>query len=279
MQWKRRRSGARRRRPPGSAASPYRCTACSASHVRNWLRIHPGSWRSPCDRCWGSRWKPQGCAPPPRPGSRPSAGAREGPPIPRSCSARCRRWTGSRDRRALPCADPEILFSALSSLVEVVKALTPSTGRVYANLGHEAVVPPDGDADDGVGDTGDGGGNTGNGGGHAVNGVANAVNGVAIIGNARAAADGDVGEAPAMPAAAPRSEVVIELVSTAASAYASLPAAVRGELGSLAFELAVVAAIVESKGGEFYVGSPAGDARSYVVRLPVQPGSAARGAG
>jgi len=182
-------------------------------------------------------------------------------------------------RRTGGPADPEILFSALSSLVEVVKALTPSTGRVYANLGHEAVVPPDGDADDGVGDTGDGGGNTGDGVGHAVNGVANAVNGVANIGNARAAADGDVGEAPAMPAAAPRSEVVIELVSTAASAYASLPAAVRGELGSLAFELAVVAAIVESKGGEFYVGSPAGDARSYVVRLPVQPGSAARGAG
>ena len=79
---------------------------------------------------------------------------------------------------------------------------------------------------------------------------------------------------------APRSEVVIELVSTAASAYASLPAAVRGELGSLAFELAVVAAIVESKGGEFCVGSPGGDARSFVVRLPVcPPGSVARGVG
>ncbi len=177
-------------------------------------------------------------------------------------------------RRTGGSADPEILFSALSSLVEVVKALTPSVGRVYANLGHEAVVPPDGDtggaarhAANGVGDTGNGVGDTGN-------GV------VGDTGDLHGAADGEAGEAPGMPADAPRSEVVIELVSTAASAYASLPAAVRGELGSLAFELAVVAAIVESKGGEFYVGSPGGDARSFVVRLPVcPPRSAARGVG
>jgi hypothetical protein len=139
----------------------------------------------------------------------------------------------SPHRRALPPsgseteADTEILFSALSSLVEVVKILTPGTGKVYALLGHEAVPAPDGpDGDD-----------------HG---------------------RGQRGAAPA-----PRSEVVIELVSTAGSAYASLPPAVRDDFGSLAFELAVVAAVVESKGGEVDFGSPHGDTRSFVVRLPV----------
>jgi hypothetical protein len=136
-------------------------------------------------------------------------------------------------RRALPPsgsemdADSEILFSALSSLVEVVKILTPGAGKVYARLGHEAVPAPDGP---------DGG-------------------------------DHERGQRGA--ATAPRSEVVIELVSTAGCAYACLPPAVRDDFGSLAFELAVVAAVVESKGGEFAFGSPNGDSRSFVVRLPV----------
>jgi len=136
-------------------------------------------------------------------------------------------------RRALPAsgkemeADSEILFSALSSLVEVVKILTPGAGKVYALLGHEAVPGPD-DPDGG---------------------------------------DHERGQRGA--AAAPRSEVVIELVSTAGCAYASLPPAVRDDFGSLAFELAVVAAVVESKGGEVDFGSPHGDSRSFVVRLPV----------
>jgi hypothetical protein len=137
-------------------------------------------------------------------------------------------------RRALPpsggemAADSEILFSALSSLVEVVKILTPGAGRVYALLGHEAVSTPEGlDGDDPEG-----------------------------------------GQSEALTAA-PRSEVVFELVSTAGCAYAGLPPAVREDFGSLAFELAVVAAIVESKGGELDFGLPHGDSRSFVVRLPV----------
>ncbi|HEY6322637.1 MAG TPA: hypothetical protein VJA16_13865 [Thermoanaerobaculia bacterium] len=135
-------------------------------------------------------------------------------------------------RRALPAsgsemdADSEILFSALSSLVEVVKILTPGAGKVYAMLGHEAVLAPDGP-------------------------------------------DGGDRERGQRGAAAPRSEVVIELVSTPGCAYASLPPAVRDDFGSLAFELAVVAAVVESKGGELAFGSPDGDSRSFVVRLPV----------
>jgi hypothetical protein len=139
-------------------------------------------------------------------------------------------------RRALPLsgsemdADSEILFSALSSLVEVVKILTPGAGKVYALLGHEAVTGPDGP------------------------------DGPHSDAHER-------GQRPA--AAAPRSEVVIELVSTAGCAYSSLPPAVRDDFGSLAFELAVVAAVVESKGGELAFGSPDGDSRSFVVRLPV----------
>jgi len=137
-------------------------------------------------------------------------------------------------RRALPPsgsevdADSEILFSALSSLVEVVKILTPGAGKVYALLGHEAVPEADGP-------------------------------------------DGDDHERGQHGAAtlAPRSEVVIELVSTAGCAYARLPPEVLDDFGSLAFELAVVAAVVESKGGELAFGAPHGDSRSFVVRLPV----------
>lgn len=125
-------------------------------------------------------------------------------------------------------ADTEVLFAALSSLVEVVKTLTPRAGRVYAQLGHQPVPDAEGlDPDDRErGRTRPGDGN----------------------------------------AAAARSEVVIELVSTASSTSASSP---RADLGGLAFELAVVAAIVESKGGELCFGSAGADARSFVVRLPV----------
>ena len=125
-------------------------------------------------------------------------------------------------------ADSEVLFSALSSLVEVVKILTPGTGKVYALLGHEAVAEPD----------------------------------------ALDAGDRERGQR-GTATAAPRSEVVIELVSTAGCAYASLPPAILDDFGSLAFELAVVAAVVESKGGELDFGSPCGDSRSFIVRLPV----------
>jgi hypothetical protein len=130
-------------------------------------------------------------------------------------------------------ADSEILFSALSSLVEVVKILTPGAGKVYALLGHEAVAPPE-DVDGGDHERGRHG--------------------------------------AAVAATAPRSEVVIELVSTAGCAYTSLPPAILDDFGSLAFELAVVAAVVESKGGELAFDLPRGDSRSFVVRLPVMAG-------
>jgi len=137
-----------------------------------------------------------------------------------------RAWPSSGSELA---ADPEVLFSALSSLVEVVKILTPSAGKVYALLGHEAVPGPDVLDDDG---------------------------------------DRELSQRGAATAA-PRSEVVIELVSTAGCAYASLPPAILDDFGSLAFELAVVAAVVESKGGELDFGAPCGDSRSFIVRLPV----------
>jgi hypothetical protein len=125
--------------------------------------------------------------------------------------------------------EPEILFTALSSLVEVVKTLTPSDGKVYAHLGHEAVL------------------------------------------GAERGVSGDRGREEAPEArAAPRSEVVIELVSTPSASFEGLTPAILDGLGALAFELAVVAAIVESKGGELYLDSPGGDSRSFVVRLPVR---------
>jgi hypothetical protein len=127
--------------------------------------------------------------------------------------------------------DPETLIGALSSLVEVVKLLTPTAGRVYARLGHEALPSPDG-----LGGSG---------------------------GEPRERGEQGTVSAPA------RSEVVIELVSTGSRDYSMLPPQILDDLGSLAFELAVVAAIVESKGGELYLGAPRGDARSFVVHLPV----------
>jgi hypothetical protein len=140
------------------------------------------------------------------------------------------------DRRSgkAGAADPEVLFTALSSLVEVVKTLTPRAGRVYAQFGHQAV--PDAECLESD-DRERGGPRTYFGGGPV--------------------------------AAAPRSEVVIELVSTVSSTAASFPASALHELGSLAYELAVVAAIVESKGGEMCFGSERADTRSFVVRLPV----------
>jgi hypothetical protein len=134
------------------------------------------------------------------------------------------------DRRAGKgsAADPEILFTALSSLVEVVKSLTPSAGRVYAQLGHQAVPATD------LSDT----------------------------------AWREPRER-GLAAAAPRSEVVIELVSTVSSTAASFSPAILDDLGGLAFELAVVAAVVESKGGELCLGQAGVDRRSFVVRLPV----------
>jgi hypothetical protein len=148
------------------------------------------------------------------------------------------------DRRSgkSAAADPEVLFTALSSLVEVVKTLTPSAGRVYAQLGHQAVPGAEGrESDDRQrGATSESGASGAPGASHR----------------------GEPG------AAAPRSEVIIELVSTASSISASFPPAV-ASLGSLAFELAVVAAIVESQGGELCLGSEGADTRSFVVRLPV----------
>jgi hypothetical protein len=144
------------------------------------------------------------------------------------------------ERTAVPSpqrrlADPEILFTALSSLIEVVKSLTPGTGRMYANLGHEA-LPGRGHKED------------------------------------------------TATAFAPRSEVVIELVSVANSLRDAADAAdnadnadnandpgapPRGASGALPFELAVVAAIVESRGGHLSLASDGVHSRFFVVRLPV----------
>jgi hypothetical protein len=116
--------------------------------------------------------------------------------------------------------DPEILFTALSSLIEVVKSLTPGTGRMYAHLGHEA-----------------------------------------LPGRGR--------EEDTATALAPRSEVVIELVSVANSLRDEAGAAPQGASGALPFELAVVAAIVESRGGQLSLASDGTHSRTFVVRLPV----------
>jgi hypothetical protein len=158
-------------------------------------------------------WCPGGTAPPGR-GSYPSL----------------RQGREAMTSRGEPAGgESEILFTALSSLVEVVKTLTPSDGRVYAHLGHEAVAGAEGEASDGRGR-----------------------------------------EEWPQASAAPRSEVIIELVSTASPTFEGLTPAILDGLGALAFELAVVAAIVESKGGELHLDSPGGDSRSFVVRLPVR---------
>jgi hypothetical protein len=133
--------------------------------------------------------------------------------------------------------DPETLISALSSLVEVVKLLTPTAGRVYARLGHETLPSPDGPGSS----------------------------------DRELRESGDHGTFSTTA----RSEVVIELLSTGSCDYSVLPPQILDDLGSLAFELAVVAAIVESKGGELYLGAPRGDSRSFVVHLPVRAGQGA----
>ncbi len=141
---------------------------------------------------------------------------------------------GRRRSAGETSGEPETLISALSSLVEVVKLLTPDGGRVYARLGHETLHSAAG--------PGDGAGER----------------------------DGrPERREPETARPAPRSEVVIELVSTAGAGSSSLPAQIVAGFGSLAFELAVVAAIVESKGGELYFGTPGGNSRSFIVRLPV----------
>jgi hypothetical protein len=147
--------------------------------------------------------------------------------------------------------DPELLFSALSSLVEVVKTLTPSAGRVYAHLGHESLDGADPEDAGGAGDE-----------------LAPEAND-ALESSPSGAAGRGHGEVTAATAG-PRSEVVIELVSTAGSTADEPDSRLHDDAGAMAFELAVVAAIVESKGGELQLGSPGGDSRSFVVRLPVR---------
>jgi hypothetical protein len=154
-----------------------------------------------------------------------------------------------------PGGDPELLFSALSSLVEVVKILTPSAGRVYAHMGHESLdgaTPAESDEDE-AGEAGD----------------ALALGADDALERNRPGAEARGRQKVAAATAGPRSEVVIELVSTAGSPADGLEPAVHDDAGAMAFELAVVAAIVESKGGELQLGSPGGDSRSFVVRLPV----------
>ncbi len=112
----------------------------------------------------------------------------------------------------------ELLFTALSSLIEVVRNLTPAGGRIYAQLGHEPL--PEGERSAGP---------------HA--------------------------------ARAPRSEVVIELTGDANGAGERPLTATAS--GALAFELSVVAAIIESKGGQLSWHADGGPSRSFVVRLPV----------
>jgi hypothetical protein len=170
------------------------------------------------------------------------------PGLPVTSRLRADRWSGKGG-----AADPEVLFTALSSLVEVVKTLTPSAGRVYAQLGHQAVPVAErresGDRERGA---------------MSASGASGASGPLAAPGSAGAQGAGG----PA--AAAPRSEVVIELVSTDSSSSASFPSsALPCGLGGLALELAVVAAIVESRGGELCFGSEGADTRSFVVRLPV----------
>jgi hypothetical protein len=181
------------------------------------------------------------------------------PELPTAATANATTTTSASRLRQLqgapataPAGDTEILFTALSSLVEVVKSLTPSAGRIYAHLGHEAhegaaaepapYADPDDPADDAE---------------HLAWGGSDA-------GEPDSEAEADAASEPI-----PRSEVVIELVSVASPAYESLSPAIHNALGALAFELATVAAIVESKGGQLHLAAPGGHSRRFVVRLPV----------
>jgi hypothetical protein len=171
----------------------------------------------------------QAATPAASPGSRPPGPPRNLPaaataiPVPAGGDTpHCRGGVGAAgaagERRG---NDPELLFTALSSLVEVVKQLTPVSGRMYANLGHEKLPANEQEEQD------------------------------------------DDGPAP-------RSEVVIELLSTAGSPRPAPAAAPVAASGALGFELAVVGAIVESKGGQLSLSSPGGHSRRFVVRLPVR---------
>jgi hypothetical protein len=170
-----------------------------------------------------------------------------------------------------PGGDPELLFSALSSLVEVVKNLTPSAGRVYAHMGHEsldgagpaAAGESDGESEGPAeSDAATGSGND------AGVGVGDAL-GPAADDRGDAGVEGRSRQRIAAATAGARSEVVIELVSTVGSPDEGPEPAVYDDAGAMGFELAVVAAIVESKGGELQLGAAGGDSRSFVVRLPV----------
>lgn len=181
-----------------------------------------------------------------------------------------------------PGGDPELLFSALSSLVEVVKNLTPSAGRVYAHMGHESLDgagPAEAGESDGESDgdfegpaeadaaTGSG---NGAGAGDAL-GLGTDDRGDASDASERrrTGVEGRGRQRVAAATAGARSEVVIELVSTVGSPDEGPEPAVYDDAGAMGFELAVVAAIVESKGGELQLGAAGGDSRSFVVRLPV----------
>lgn len=175
--------------------------------------------------------------------------------------------------------DPEILFTALSSLVEVVKSLTPSAGRIYAHLGHEAVESDDAspfdehtghsahperpdalDDQEHLADSaGDDSDSDADSGAHSLSPSDHAFDAQA---RPALAADNAINPLP-------RSEVIIELVSIASPAYESLSPAIHNALGALAFELAVVAAILESKGGQLHLAAPGAQSRRFVVRLPV----------
>ena len=173
-----------------------------------------------------------------------------------------------------PGGDPELLFSALSSLVEVVKNLTPSAGRVYAHMGHESLdgaEPAEAGDSDEASESDDA---TGSGNGAGVgDALWHRPNDAGYAGDAgerrRTGVEGRGRQRVAAATAGARSEVVIELVSTVGSPDARLEPAVYDDAGAMGFELAVVAAIVESKGGELQLGAAGGDSRSFVVRLPV----------
>lgn len=182
-----------------------------------------------------------------------------------------------------PGGDPELLFSALSSLVEVVKNLTPSAGRVYAHMGHESL---DGAGPAAAGESAGESDGESAGPAEADTATGSGNDAGAGIGDALGPAADDRGDARerrrtgvegrsrqriAAATAGARSEVVIELVSTVGSPDEGPEPAVYDDAGAMGFELAVVAAIVESKGGELQLGAAGGDSRSFVVRLPVCP--------
>ncbi|HVT16359.1 MAG TPA: hypothetical protein VHQ90_09310 [Thermoanaerobaculia bacterium] len=119
--------------------------------------------------------------------------------------------------------DPELLFTALSSLIETVKSLTPPEGQVFAQLGREASP--------------------------------------SRVGSREERAD---------LSPFPPSDVVLELVSQmGAPSQETASRPVFHPSGDPALELALVAGIVERKGGRLTIG-PRGRSQSFTVRLPVR---------